>query len=112
MQFHRLPRKARGEVASNNVESSTTMTRTMSKTGTGNFFEDFRIGQVIQHATPRTITVGDVALYNGLFGPPRRSAIRAHRSTIAWSSTSCSARPCPTSRSTRWPISAMPPAGS
>src|SRR5262245_6744183 len=40
-----------------------------SKTGTGNFFEDFRIGQVIRHATPRTITAGDVALYNGLFGP-------------------------------------------
>jgi 2-methylfumaryl-CoA hydratase len=73
MQFHRPPRKARGEVASNKVESSTTMSKTlsesMSKTGTGNFFEDFRIGQVIQHATPRTITVGDVALYNGLFGP-------------------------------------------
>src|SRR5205814_8449162 len=43
--------------------------RTMSKTGTGNFFEDFRIGQVIRHATPRTVTVGDVAIYNGLFGP-------------------------------------------
>jgi 2-methylfumaryl-CoA hydratase len=41
----------------------------MSKTGGGNFFEDFRIGQVIKHAVPRTITVGDVALYNGLFGP-------------------------------------------
>src|ERR1700720_2051063 len=41
----------------------------MSKTGTGNFFEDLRIGQVIKHATPRTITVGDVALYTGLFGP-------------------------------------------
>jgi 2-methylfumaryl-CoA hydratase len=41
----------------------------MSKTGAGNFFEDFRIGQLIRHATPRTITVGDVALYNGLFGP-------------------------------------------
>ncbi len=40
-----------------------------SKTGTGNFFEDFRIGQMIAHATPRTITVGDVALYIGLFGP-------------------------------------------
>jgi 2-methylfumaryl-CoA hydratase len=40
-----------------------------SKTSTGNFFEDFRVGQVIKHATPRTITVGDVALYNGLFGP-------------------------------------------
>jgi 2-methylfumaryl-CoA hydratase len=35
----------------------------------GNFFEDFRLGQQIRHATPRTITLGDVALYNGLFGP-------------------------------------------
>lgn len=34
----------------------------------GNFFEDFRVGQVIRHATPRTVTVGDVALYTGLFG--------------------------------------------
>ena len=40
----------------------------MSKTGPGNFFEDFRIGQVIAHATPRTITQGDAALYQGLFG--------------------------------------------
>ena len=41
----------------------------MSKTETGNFFEDFRIGQVIRHATPRTLTQGDAALYQGLFGP-------------------------------------------
>ena len=41
----------------------------MSKASSGNFFEDFRLGQVIQHATPRTITVGDVAVYNGLYGP-------------------------------------------
>jgi len=47
----------------------TVVVRLMSKTGAGNFFEDFRIGQVIRHATPRTVTVGDVALYNGLFGP-------------------------------------------
>jgi len=40
----------------------------MSKNSPGNFFEDFRIGQVIRHATPRTVTVGDVALYTGLFG--------------------------------------------
>jgi 2-methylfumaryl-CoA hydratase len=40
----------------------------MSKTSSGNFFEDFRVGQEIRHATPRTITIGDVALYNGLFG--------------------------------------------
>jgi 2-methylfumaryl-CoA hydratase len=40
----------------------------MSKTGTGNFFEDFRVGQLIQHATPRTLSAGDAALYQGLFG--------------------------------------------
>jgi len=40
----------------------------MSKNSPGNFFEDFRVGQVIRHATPRTLTAGDVALYNGLFG--------------------------------------------
>jgi 2-methylfumaryl-CoA hydratase len=42
---------------------------TMAKTSPGNCFEDFRIGQVIRHATPRTVTTGDVAVYNGLFGP-------------------------------------------
>lgn len=41
----------------------------MTKTSAGNFFEDFRLGQTIRHATPRTMTVGDVALYTGLFGP-------------------------------------------
>jgi 2-methylfumaryl-CoA hydratase len=40
-----------------------------AKTNPGNFFEDFRLGQQIRHATPRTVTVGDVALYHGLFGP-------------------------------------------
>ncbi|MEZ5840084.1 MAG: MaoC family dehydratase [Hyphomicrobiales bacterium] len=38
------------------------------KTNPGNFFEDFHIGQVIKHATPRTITTGDVALYTALYG--------------------------------------------
>src|SRR4051794_34190669 len=41
----------------------------MTKTTPGNFFEDFRLGQTIRHPTPRTITTGDVALYNALFGP-------------------------------------------
>ena len=41
----------------------------MTKTTSGNFFEDFRLGQTIRHATPRTVTPGDVALYNALFGP-------------------------------------------
>jgi 2-methylfumaryl-CoA hydratase len=40
----------------------------MTKTGAGNFFEDFRLGQSIRHATPRTVTDGDAALYLGLFG--------------------------------------------
>jgi 2-methylfumaryl-CoA hydratase len=40
----------------------------MTKTSTGNFFEDFRLGQKIVHATPRTVTTGDVAVYNALYG--------------------------------------------
>ena len=40
-----------------------------AKTSPGHFFEDFRLGQQIRHATPRTVTTGDVALYHGLFGP-------------------------------------------
>ena len=59
----------------------------MTKTSAGNFFEDFRLGQTIRHATPRTMTVGDVALYTGAVRrralrcspptrSPRRSAIR------------------------------------
>jgi len=40
----------------------------MTKTSAGNFFEDFRFGQAIEHATPRTVTSGDVALYLALYG--------------------------------------------
>ena len=39
-----------------------------SKTKAGNFFEDFSVGQEIIHATPRTVTEGEVALYTALFG--------------------------------------------
>lgn len=39
-----------------------------TKTVAGNFFEDFAPGQTLNHATPRTITAGDVALYTGLYG--------------------------------------------
>ena len=39
-----------------------------SKTTGGKFFEDFRLGQLIAHATPRTLTQGDGALYSGLYG--------------------------------------------
>ncbi len=40
----------------------------MTKNNPGNFFEDFRIGQVIRHATPRTVTAGDASLYTALYG--------------------------------------------
>jgi 2-methylfumaryl-CoA hydratase len=38
------------------------------KTRAGNFFEDFHVGQDLVHATPRTVTEGEVALYTALFG--------------------------------------------
>jgi 2-methylfumaryl-CoA hydratase len=41
---------------------------TPPKTNPGHFFEDFRVGQVLRHATPKTITAGDVALYAALYG--------------------------------------------
>ncbi|MGA7328283.1 MAG: hypothetical protein WBX25_28285, partial [Rhodomicrobium sp.] len=41
----------------------------MAKARLGNFFEDFRLGQIIEHATPRTVTAGDVSLYTALYGP-------------------------------------------
>jgi 2-methylfumaryl-CoA hydratase len=48
-----------------------------SKTSEGRFFEDFHVGDVLHHATPRTITSGDVALYNGLYGA--RFAVQSSR---------------------------------
>ena len=39
-----------------------------SKTAAGRFFEDFRLGETLRHATPRTVTAGDVALYSALYG--------------------------------------------
>ena len=47
----------------------------MAKNFTGNYFEDFRLGQTISHATPRTVTVGDVSLYTALYGTPFRRAV-------------------------------------
>ena len=41
----------------------------MSKTNPGRYFEDFRLGEVLAHATPRTLTAGDVALYTAFYGP-------------------------------------------
>ncbi len=41
---------------------------TQPKTSPGRFFEDFRLGETIRHATPRTVTQGDAALYTALYG--------------------------------------------
>ncbi len=38
------------------------------KTNAGNFFEDFRLGGEIHHATPRTVGAGEVALYTAFTG--------------------------------------------
>jgi len=40
----------------------------MTKTNAGRFFEDFALGQTLAHATPRTVTAGDRALYLALTG--------------------------------------------
>ena len=40
----------------------------MGKIMTGNYFEDFSVGQELKHATPRTVTEGDAALYQALYG--------------------------------------------
>ncbi len=45
----------------------------MTKTSSGRFFEDFELGQVIHHATPRTIGAGDRALVAALY--PGRFAL-------------------------------------
>ena len=47
----------------------------MSKTNPGNFFEDYHPGQRLPHATPRTVTVGDRALYGALY--PSRFALQS-----------------------------------
>lgn len=41
---------------------------TATKSNPGNFFEDFTPGRVLKHATPQTVTEGDIALYRALTG--------------------------------------------
>ena len=95
---------------------------TPTKTNSGRFFEDFRLGETIRHATPRTVTAGDAALYTALYGS--RFAVQSSdvfAEAIGYPqsplddcscSTSCSARRCRTSRSTPSPISATPTGAS
>ncbi|PTX57164.1 2-methylfumaryl-CoA hydratase [Litoreibacter ponti] len=44
----------------------------MSKTNPGRFFEDYTVGEVIEHAVPRTLSGGERALYHALY--PARGA--------------------------------------
>lgn len=44
------------------------MAEAADKTNQGRFFEDFHLGEELIHATPRTVTQGDVALYGALYG--------------------------------------------
>ena len=43
------------------------------KTNAGRFFEDYRLGETIRHAVPRTVSGGERALYHALY--PARGAI-------------------------------------
>lgn len=45
----------------------------MTKTNPGRFFEDYAVGDVIEHAVPRTISGGERALYHALY--PARTAL-------------------------------------
>ncbi|MBT8457989.1 MAG: MaoC family dehydratase [Rhodobacteraceae bacterium] len=47
----------------------------MSKTSAGRFFEDYRVGEVIAHAVPRTIKMGERAIYHALY--PARHALHS-----------------------------------
>ncbi|MGB8275927.1 MAG: MaoC family dehydratase [Alphaproteobacteria bacterium] len=50
------------------MDDDVAMKATKTKSIIGNFFEDFSLGQEIVHATPRTVTRGDVALFIALTG--------------------------------------------
>jgi len=45
----------------------------VGKTNAGRFFEDYRLGEVIAHAVPRTLSGGERALYHALY--PARHAL-------------------------------------
>ncbi len=47
----------------------------MTKTGAGRFFEDYRLGEVIRHAVPRSLGQGERALYHALY--PARGALHS-----------------------------------
>ena len=57
------------------------MAARLQKTNIGRYFEDFRVGETLVHATPRSVTGGDVALYSAIFGT--RFAVQSAESFAA-----------------------------
>jgi 2-methylfumaryl-CoA hydratase len=58
------------------------MTSDRASVPAGNFFEDFRTGQTLEHGPPRTLSEGDAALYAGLYGA--RFAPQAAKTAAQW----------------------------
>lgn len=61
----------------------------MTKTNAGRFFEDYRLGEVIHHAVPRTLSGGERALYHALY--PARHALASSDAFAA----ACGLSPAP-----------------
>jgi 2-methylfumaryl-CoA hydratase len=59
------------------AETGVAVAKAAAKTNPGRFFEDFALGETIRHATPRTVSEGDVALYTALY--PSRFALQSSR---------------------------------
>ena len=68
----------------------------MRKTTAGRFFEDYRIGQVIDHAVPRTVSGGERALYHALY--PARGALYSSDAFARTCGLSIPATPCAASQ--------------
>jgi 2-methylfumaryl-CoA hydratase len=60
----------------------------MTQYGKGRFFEDFRLGEELRHAPPRTVTEADAALYAALYGSrfPLQDA-RTFARRLGWDAT-------------------------
>ena len=70
-------------------KNETSWNQISGKSRNGNFFEDFRLGQVFRHGTPRTLTEGDAAVYMALTG----SRYASHSSTVAAQALGLRGRP-------------------
>ena len=60
----------------------------MAKTNPGRFFEDYSVGQVIDHAVPRTVSGAERALYHALY--PARHALYSSDAFAQASGLPCS----------------------